>query len=135
MDKCENHEALYQDHNQLRDMVRDSLAWQGRFEALMESMMSQMKETQALHRDTQREQREMKKCLNELAKKLAGHYVTRSEFHSYCETAEKRAVRLHHRLDEFNREQKANLWKIIGMVFPAGALMFAIVQWLVNVAS
>ena len=128
MDKCGYHDDMKSDIQNISEFARSQVSWQASYEAKLDNLVGQVAAMVAMQAD-------IKSCMNELAVNLAKNYVTKKEFGDYCASSEMRTVRLHERLDEIQREQKASLWRVIGYVFPAGALVFGVIQWLFSFSS
>lgn len=123
--KCYYHDELKEDTARLADLVSSMLNCQAKFETQMENTNKILVETQAT-------QKEIKKCLNDLALNLARNYVSKDEFRAFTVQSEDRIVRIHSRLDAADEEAKKNLWKVIGWAIPGGALIFGFISWLVS---
>ncbi len=123
MEKCGMHDDMKKGLEAVSELARSQVSWQASYEAKLDNLVTQNIAMVKMQAD-------IKACLNTLSIDLAKNYVTKKEFGDYCVSAENRTTRLHERLDEIQREQKASLWRVIGYVFPAGALVFGIVQWL-----
>ena len=123
--KCDNHDAL-------TALVQANMAWQRGCEAKLDAMLETGQENS-------RTQKDIMKCLNDLALDLAKNYVTKEEFRDFTDSSEQRIVKVHERLDkaavqrkEDEQNQREYFVKVIAAVFAGGALAFAVVSWLVE---
>ena len=124
MDKCQMHDDVKSEVVSITHLLQSQILWQAKFEERMDSLVEATRVNAEAQKDIQG-------CLNQLSVQLAKNYVTKIEFEKMGDESEKRIVRVHQRLDQMATEQKENLWKVIGFVFPAGALVFAFIQWVV----
>lgn len=83
--------------------------------------------------------REVKKALAELTAsvadlrvQVAGGYVAKEDFLKFQEFSEARIDKLHDRIETHEREEKADRWKMAGLVATVTGIVLSIVQWVVN---
>ena len=66
---------------------------------------------------------------------VAGNYVTRGDFGECQKNAEARVVKLHERIDKHEESEKADRYKLAGLVFTISAFVFGVIQWVVSLAE
>ncbi|ABO51101.1 hypothetical protein Dred_2591 [Desulforamulus reducens MI-1] len=83
--------------------------------------------------------REVKKALSELTAamadlrvQVAGNYVTKVDFLKCQECAEKRIVKLHDRIEQHELQDKADRWKLAGLVATVTGIVLSVIQWIAS---
>ncbi|WP_072917375.1 hypothetical protein [Desulforamulus aeronauticus] len=83
--------------------------------------------------------REVKKSLAELTAgmadlrvQVAGNYVTKADFLKCQDCAETRIVKLHDKIENHVKDEKADRWKLAGLVATVTGIALSIIQWVVS---
>ncbi len=83
--------------------------------------------------------REVKKAVGELTAtmadlrvQVAGSYVAKEDFLKSQELSEARIVKLYDRIDTHEREDKADRWRMAGLVAALAGVIVSIGQWVIG---
>ncbi|MFZ5687864.1 MAG: hypothetical protein ACOY9Y_06690 [Bacillota bacterium] len=77
---------------------------------------------------------DLNKSVTDLRVLVAGNYVTKEDFLKFQEASELRIVRLNERIEEHEKEEKADRWKLAGLAATVTGIIVSVVQWVVGLA-
>lgn len=72
----------------------------------------------------------IEQSLTEFRVLVAGNYVPKVDFNDHLKTEEARVVALHKKIDDHQKEERADRWKMIGAVLAASSFVSGLIQWI-----
>jgi hypothetical protein len=78
---------------------------------------------------------ELTKAVTDLRVLVAGNYITKAEFTEHQKIEEARVVALHNKIDNHEKSERAERWKIFGAAMTVAAFVFGVIQWIVSLFS
>lgn len=85
---------------------------------------------------------EIKRSLGELTRvvadlrvQVAGNYVTKAEYTDHLKTDEARVIALHDKIEDHEKSERSERWKIFGAAMTVAALVVGVIQWVVSLLN
>ncbi len=122
---CMFHEDLKAATTQHSKAAGEWARWQAMYEEKMSTLINNQDQNLNLTK-------EVKKCVKETNLELARNYVGKEDMAAFIKETDKKFTTLNDKFAQAQKETNIMLWKVITLVFPAGALAFAVVAWLVD---
>ncbi|MEG6521187.1 hypothetical protein [Desulfotomaculum sp. 1211_IL3151] len=75
---------------------------------------------------------DLTKAVNDLRVTVARDYVTKEDFLKFQEQSEFRIVKLHEKIEDHVKEDKADRWKLAGLVATITGIVLSIIQGVIR---
>lgn len=72
----------------------------------------------------------IEQSLTEFRVLVAGNYVPKADFNDHLKTDEARVVSLHTKIEDHQKEERADRWKMVMAALGISSFVFGIIQWI-----
>ena len=78
---------------------------------------------------------ELTRAVNDFRVMAAESYVKKDEYADHLKTEEARVVAIHNKINEHEKSERSERWKIFGAAMTVAALVVGVIQWVVNLVK